>query len=141
MLGEIPIGGAVVKTISIFLALLNALFAGFLILLDLSYSGLHPGSLGWSFLKLSAALAIIVIGAAAWLGELGLLHPGPILLGGLFLIALGPATLVWTIHVALTTGDIEFHMAVYAVSLMAQGMTSLLGTAGGGGNTAALRAH
>lgn len=125
------------KTISIFLALLNALFAGFLILLDLSYSGLHPASLGWSFLKLSAASSIILIGISAWLGEMGLLRPAPILLGGLFLIALGPATIVWAIHVALTTGGIEFHMVVFAVSLMAQGMSSLLNAstrepAGGG---------
>jgi len=128
MLGEIPKGGAVVKTISIFLALLNSLFAGFLILLDLSYSGLHPGSLGWSMLKLSAASAVILIGVAAWLGEMGLLGPAPILLGGLFLIALGPATLMWAVHVALTSGDIEFHMVVFAMSLLAQGMSSLLGT-------------
>lgn len=125
------------KTISIFLALLNALFAGFLILLDLSYSGLHPASLGWSFLKLSAASSIILIGISAWLGEMGLLRPAPILLGGLFLIALGPATIVWAVHVALTTGGIEFHMVVFAVSLMAQGMSSLLNAstrepAGGG---------
>ena len=115
------------KTISIFLALLNALFAGFLILLDLSYSGSHPGSLGWSMLKLSAASAIILVGVVTWLGEMGLFGPAPILLGDLFLIALGPATLMWAVHVALTTGDLEVHMAVYAVSLLAQGMSSLLG--------------
>lgn len=116
------------KTVSIFLALLNSLFAGFLILLDLSYSGFPPGNPGWSMLKLSAATAVILVGAAAWLGELGLLRPGPILLGGVFLIALGPATIVWAVHVALTSGDIEFHMVVFAVSLLAQGMSSLLGT-------------
>lgn len=116
------------KTISIFLALLNSLFAGFLILLDLSYSGFPPGSPVWSLLKLSAAAAVILVGAAAWLGELGLLRPGPILLGDLFLIALGPATIVWAVHVALTSGDIKFHMVVFAMSLLAQGMASLLGT-------------
>lgn len=115
------------KTVSIFLALLNSLFAGFLILLDLSYSGFPPGNPGWSMLKLSAASAVILVGAGAWLGELGLLRPGPILLGGVFLIALGPATIVWAVHVALTSGDIEFHMVVFAVSLLAQGMSSLLG--------------
>jgi hypothetical protein len=123
------------KTVSIFLALLNSLFAGFLILLDLSYNGLHPGSLGWSFLKLSAASSIILIGISAWMVEMGLLRPAPILLGGLFLIALGPATLVWAVHVALTTGHLEFHMVVYAVSLMAQGLASLLGSAAGNAGT------
>ena len=116
------------KTISIFLALLNSFFAGFLILLDLSYSGFPPGDPGWSMLKLSAASAVILVGIAAWLGEMGLLRPGPILLGGVYLIALGPATIVWAVHVALTSGDIEFHMVVFAVSLLAQGMSSLLGS-------------
>jgi len=118
------------KTISIFLALINSLFAGLLIALDLSYHGLHQSIWWWSLLKLSAASLIIVVGVSAWLGELGLLPPGPILLGGLFLFALGPVTIVWAIHVALTTGDVEYHMAVYGVSLMVQGMASLLGVTG-----------
>ena len=118
------------KTVSIFLALINSLFAGFLIALDLSYHGFLQGTPWWSLLKLSTAALIIVAGASVWLGEMGVLPPGPILLGGLFLFALGPATIVWAIHVALTTGDVEYHMAVYGMSLMVQGMASLLGTAG-----------
>jgi hypothetical protein len=117
------------KTISIFLALINSLFAGFLIALDLSYNEIHLGTLWWSLLKLSTASSIIVIGIAIWLEVMGLIKPGPILLGGLFLIALGPATIVWAIHVALTTGNVEYHMAVYAGSLMVQGMASLFGFA------------
>jgi hypothetical protein len=115
------------KTVSIFLALLNSLFAGFLIVLDLSYNGIHRADLWWSLLKLSTASSIIVIGVATWLGAMGAIPPGPILLGGLFLFALGPATIVWTVHVALTTGAVEVHMAIYGVSLMMQGMASLLG--------------
>ena len=126
------------KTISIFLALLNSLFAGFLILLDLSY-GVHQSALWWSLLKLSTASLIIVIGVAAWLGEMGLFRSVPILLGDLFLIALGPSTIVWAIHVALTTGDVEVHMAVYGMSLMAQGMSSLFGVAEGNRSAAAFR--
>lgn len=118
------------KTISIFLALINSLFAGFLIALDLSYNEIHIGTLWWSLLKLGTASLIIVIGIAVWLEVMGALRPGPILLGALFLIALGPATIVWAIHLALTTGQIEFHMVVFAGSLMVQGMTSLLGAAG-----------
>jgi len=118
------------KTVSIFLALVNSLFAGFLIALDLSYNGVHRGILWWSLIKLSTASLIIVVGVSTWLGAVGLIQPGPILLGSLFLIALGPATIVWAIHVALTTGDVEYHMAVYGTSLMVQGMASLLGIAG-----------
>lgn len=118
------------KTVSIFLALINSLFAGFLIALDLSYHGFLQGTPWWSLLKLSTASLIIVVGVSVWLSEMGVLPPGPILLGGLFLFALGPGTIVWAIHVALTTGYIEYHMAVYGMSLMIQGMASLMGVAG-----------
>ncbi len=117
------------KTISIFLALINLLFAGFLIALDLSYNGVHLSILWWSLIKLSTAALIIVIGTTVWLEVMGLIQPGPVLLGGLFLVALGPATIVWAIHVALTTGNVEVHMAVYGGSLMVQGMASLFGFA------------
>ena len=125
------------KTVSIFLALINSLFAGLLIAIDLSVSGIHQGMLWWSLLKLSTASLIIVIGITAWLEVTGLLPPAPMLLGGIFLIALGPAVIVWTIHLALTFGDIEYHMAIYGGSLMAQGMASLLGVAGGSRNATA----
>ena len=115
------------KTVSIFLALLNSLFAGLLIVLDLSYHGFLQGIWWWSLLKLSVAGLVIVAGVCAWLREAGLVPPGIVLLGGLFLFALGPATLVWAVHVALATGDIRFHMAIFGMSLMVQGMASLLG--------------
>ena len=118
------------KTISIFLALINSIFAGFLIALDLSYHGFLQGTPWWSLLKLSTAGMIIVVGLSVWLGEMGILSPGPVLLGGVFLIALGPATIVWAVHVALTTGYLELHMAVYGMSLMMQGLASLLGSKG-----------
>jgi len=117
------------KTISIFLALINSLFAGCLIALDLSYNGIQLGILWWSLLKLSTASLIIIIGIAVWLEAMGMIRPNPILLGSLFLIALGPATIVWALHLALTTGDMEYHMAVYACSLTVQGMASLFGFA------------
>lgn len=127
------------KTISIFLALINSLFAGFLIALDLSYNGIHQGILWWSLIKLSAASLIIVVGISTWLGVMEALRPGAILLGSVFLIALGPATIVWTLHVALTSGGMEYPMAVYGGSLMAQGMASLLGFAADNGTTSAFR--
>jgi len=117
------------KTISIFIALINLLFAGFLIALDLSYNEIHLRTLWWSLLKLSTATVIIAIGIIVWLEVTGAIRPTLVLLGSIFLIALGPATIVWAVHVALTTGNVEFHMAVYGGSLMVQGMASLLGFA------------
>ena len=117
------------KTISIFLALINLLFAGFLIALDLSYNEIHLNTLWWSMLKLSTAVLIIVIGILVWLEVTGAIRPTLVLLGSIFLIALGPSTIVWAVHVALTTGNVEVHMAVYGGSLMVQGLASLLGFA------------
>lgn len=117
------------KTISIFLALINLLFAGFLIALDLSYNAIHLHTLWWSLLKLSTATVIIAIGIIVWVEVTGAIRPTLVLLGSIFLIALGPATIVWAVHVALTTGNVEVHMAVYGGSLMVQGMASLLGFA------------
>lgn len=117
------------KTISIFLALVNAIFAGLLILHDLSTHGIHASILGWTLIKLTAGSLVIAIGASAWLGVMGAIPPGPVLLGNLFLVALGPATVVWTLHVALTTGDVDYDIAVFGGSLLMQGFTSLLGFA------------
>ena len=43
------------KTVSIFLALVNSIFAGFLIVLDLSSHGVDQSILWWMLIKLSAA--------------------------------------------------------------------------------------
>jgi hypothetical protein len=50
-------------------------------------------------------------------------------LSSLSLVALGAATVVWTFHLAMTTGDMEYHMVVYGGSLATQGAASLLGFA------------
>ena len=125
-----------VKTISIFLALVNSIFAGFLIVLDLSANGIHQSIMLWMLIKLSAASLVIVIGVATWLGVTGSVQPGLVSLGNLFLVALGPATIVWTLHVALVTGDVEYYMAIYGGALLMQGLTSLLGFASESRNVA-----
>src|SRR5215510_2233055 len=123
-LPEVPM-----KTISIFLALVNAIFAGLLIVHDLSIHGIHASILGWTLIKLSTGFLVIVVGASAWLGVMEAIPQGPVLLGNLFLVALGPSTIVWTLHVALVTGGIEYDIAVFGGSLLAQGLSSLLGFA------------
>lgn len=124
------------KTISIFLALVNSIFAGFLIVLDLSNNGIHQSILWWMLIKLSAASLVIAVGVFTWLGVSGAIQPGLVLLGNLFLVALGPATIVWTLHVALVTGDVEYYMAIYGGTLLTQGIASLLGFAGESRNAA-----
>ena len=119
------------KTISIFLALVNSLFAGLLIALSLSSNDINQAAVWWLVTKIIAALTIIVIGVLTWLGTMRSSQGNLMPLGSLFLVALGAGTMVWTLHLALVTGDTEYYMAVYGASLMMQGMASLFGFSGG----------
>ncbi|HMB23319.1 MAG TPA: hypothetical protein VKP08_10835 [Anaerolineales bacterium] len=118
------------KTISIFLALVNALLAGLMLAASFPLTRFGWAALGWSFIKITATTAVILIGVITWLGSVRPVRAGLIPLCSLFLVALGAATLVWTYHVALVRGDVEFHMIVYGGSLAVQGMASLFGLAG-----------
>ncbi len=122
------------KTISIFLALVNALLAGLLIASGISLTGLSRAQAWWLAAKDAAAAAVILVGVLTWLGSARPLHAGLIPLCSLFLVALGAATTVWTLQLALVTGTMEFHMIVYGGSLAVQGMASLFGFAGEAGS-------
>jgi hypothetical protein len=73
---------------------------------------------------------VILVGILTWLGSARPINPGLTSLCSLFLVALGAATIVWTFHLELVTGDLEFHLIVYGGSLLVQGMASLFGFAG-----------
>ncbi len=115
------------KTISIFLGLVNTLLAGLMVAASFPLAQFRQAALWWSLAKIIAALAVILIGVITWLGSIHPIRVGLIPLCSLFLVALGAATIVWTFHVALVTGDVEFHMFVYGGSLAVQGMASLFG--------------
>ena len=134
MLGEIPNGGAVMKTISILLALINSLLAGLLITFNLSSAGLLQAETWWSVTKLAMSMAVIALGVVTWLANVHGSNIGLVFLGGVFLLVLGAVTIVWTFHLAIVSGDMEYYMVGYGGSLMAQGMSSLLGFAGEAGN-------
>ena len=125
------------KTISIFLALVNALLAGLLIAASISPVEFGQAQVWWLVTKIVAAACVILVGIITWLGSARPAHTELIPLCSLFLVALGAATVVWTLHPALISGDMEFHMVVYGGSLAVQGMASLFGFAGGSGNVAA----
>jgi len=57
------------KTVSIFLALINSLLAGVILLASLSGSEARDIALLWLMTKILAALGIIVIGVLTWLGN------------------------------------------------------------------------
>jgi hypothetical protein len=119
------------KTVSIFLALVNSLIAGLLLAASLTSSELRQAAAWWLLTKIFAGLFVIAIGVLTWLGSIRALSAGILALAGLFLVALGAATSVWTIHLSILTGDMEYYMVMYGGSLMLQGVTSLLGFAGG----------
>ena len=112
------------KTISIFLALINALVAGLLIVFSLSGNEIRQAAAWWTLLKTLSALSVIVISVLTWLASMRTVRPVFISLGSLLLVALGAATIVWTLHLALVTGDAEYYMLVYGGSLIVQGASS-----------------
>ncbi len=118
------------KTISIFLALVNSLLAGLILAFSLSPTEISQAAVWWSFAKIVAACLVILVGVLTWLGSARTISAGLLSLCSLFLVALGAATIVWTFHLALMTGDMEFYMIVYGGSLIVQGMASLFGFAG-----------
>lgn len=118
------------KTISIFLALINSLLAGLILTLVFSTTEIRQAPVWWSFTRVSAAACVILIALITWLASMRPLHAGLIPLCSLFLVALGASTIVWTFHSALISGDMEFHMIIYGGSLLVQGMASLFGFAG-----------
>ena len=117
------------KTISIFLALVNALLAGLILAFSLSPTEIHEAAMWWSLTKITAASSVIVISAFTWFGTARSVPAGLMALCSLFLVALGAATVVWTFHLALVSGDVEFYMVAYGGSLAFQGIASLFGFA------------
>jgi hypothetical protein len=125
------------KTISIFLALVNSVIAGLLLAASLTGSELHHASALWLLTKICAGLTVILIGAMTWLAGMNALPPGLPALTSLLLTALGASTIVWTIHLSIASGDMEYYMIVYGTSLLTQGLASLLGFAGDSRNATA----
>jgi hypothetical protein len=115
------------KTISIFLALLNSLMAALILAFSLSPTEVEQTATWWLLTKVITAASIILVGALTWVGGIRAIHAGLLTLCSLFLVALGAATIVWTLHLVLVTRDIEFYMVVYGGSLILQGIASLFG--------------
>ncbi|HET9907470.1 MAG TPA: hypothetical protein VFQ23_12535 [Anaerolineales bacterium] len=118
------------KTISIFLALINSLLAGLLIIYSLSASEIRHVVAWWLVIKILAGLAVIAAGALAWIGSVKPIRSSVMILSSLLLVALGAATLMWSLHLGLVTSEIEYYMFLYGGSLIIQGTASLFGNSG-----------
>jgi hypothetical protein len=117
------------KTLSIFLALVNALLAGLILAFSLSPTELAQAKTWWSLTKVTTASSVIFVGVLTWLGSARAFRAGSMALCSLFLVSLGVATIVWTFHLALVSGDLEYFMVLYGGSLALQGAASLFGFA------------
>jgi hypothetical protein len=127
MLEEIK-GGAGMKTISIFLALINSLLAGLLITWLISSVDFQTSALWWSMFRILVASSIILVGFLTWIDNIVPIHHGFMALSSLALVAIGAGTLVWIFQRALLTGDVKYHMVLYGGSLFVQGIALLFGT-------------
>lgn len=82
---------------------------------------------GWPAVQLAASGLVISIGLLTWLS----LRPGasgmPLLTGGLLLVILGSAALIWSIHVGLTTRDFEYWAMLLHLLIGSQGVVIVLG--------------
>lgn len=121
------------KTISIFLALINSLLAGLLIMFLVSSVDFRVAATLWSAIKIGVAASVIAIGVLTWIHAVGSIHPSVLAVSSLFLVSLGAATVVWTFHRAQVTGDMEYYMVLYGGSLFMQGFSLLFGLADGRG--------
>ena len=114
------------KTLAILLALINSLAAGLVIAASLpSIQLMRPSSSLWNTAKVGLGVGIIGAGILTWIAAARSTNQHLVFLTGLFLVALGTASAVWTIHRAINSGNMEDHLFLYGGSLMAQGAASL----------------
>ena len=117
------------KTISIFLALVNSLLAGLILAFSLSPTEIRQTEAWWSLIKIAAASSVVFIGLLTWVGSARPIRAGLMPLCSLFLVALGAATVMWAFHIVLVSGDIRFFVVLFGGSLAVQGIASLFGFA------------
>jgi hypothetical protein len=123
------------KTISIFLALINSLLAGLLIAFLISSMDFQLSATWWSVARILVALSVIVIGLLTLVDSIVHVSPGLTGLGSVALVAIGAGTVVWTFQRAQITGDMEYYMIIYGGSLFVQGIALLFGTSQNVGKT------
>ena len=116
------------KTISIFLALINSLLAGLLITFLISSVDFQLSATWWSFARILIALSVIMIGLLTLVDNIVHVSPGLTGLSSVALVAIGAGTIVWTFQRAQITGDMEYYMIIYGGSLFVQEIALLFGT-------------
>jgi hypothetical protein len=112
------------KVISIFLALLNTLFGGLLILSCISASE----ALSWIAMKSTAGFLGVLFGILTFTDNIQPIHPGRMLLVNLALTIAGVTGFAWGVHWSIISGDMKNTVLLFGGSLFIQGLTSMLVT-------------
>ena len=86
-----------------------------------------PWESGWPILQLAAASLVIAIGVLTWLSLRASPAALPLVVGGLLLVILGSAALIWSIHLGITTNDFEYWAMLLHVLIGSQGVIIVLG--------------
>ena len=84
----------------------------------------------WSALRILLASLIVLVSVLSWISMTATVRPVLLALGSLFLVGIGPATMVWAFHKVSLTGHLEYYLLLYGASLFFQGCSLLLGLAG-----------
>ncbi len=114
------------KTISILLALVNSLAAGLVITSSVTQvETIRQAASLWLLTKVLSNLGVIASGILIWVAAGRTTRQSLVVMASLFLVALGSASSVWSIHLALVNGVLKDAMLLYGGSLMAQGSSSI----------------
>lgn len=115
------------KVVSILLAWVNMLFAGLVMLLCVSTSNPGWDSVGWLAIRVGGGGLVVLISAFTFRDSMQPIHPGKMLIAGLFLVLMGSGAAMWGIHLSILSGDLKVVMILFGGSLVLQGIASILG--------------
>ena len=115
------------KVLSIFLALVNSLVAGMVLLSCVSVSNLSWDGLGWLAVRVATGMLVILAGILTFRDNTQGIAPGKMLIIGLLLVLLGTGCAMWGLHLSILSGDIKNVMILFGGSLVLQGIASVTG--------------
>lgn len=121
------------KVLSIFLALVNSLIAGLVLLSCISVSSLHGDRFGWLAARVTTGILVILASLLNFRDGIQEIGPGKMLAAGLVLIMLGTGSAMWGLHLSLVSGDVKNVMILFGGSLVMQGIASIVGIRESGG--------
>ena len=115
------------KVLSFFLALVNSLLAGVVLLSCISVSNLSWDGLGWLVARITTGVLVILAGILTFRDGIQSIGSGKMLIAGLTLMLLGAGSTMWGVHLSIVSGDVKNVMILYGSSLVLQGISSIVG--------------